>query len=239
MASEMDERRHDDEQFRRLLTERLPRHAPPAHLRAAIVNAVDRATPKRRWAMLWMPAATAAAAMALITLLWVAPSLPTSATSDPIRLLSRALISEHARTIFYGEPHADVVPAVLPRAMEESGVALSWVFTGDDAIRLVNAQATYLEGRRGIELAYRDADGHTVTYLVVPAGTLILPERGRVQVDRWRPLIRKENGFSFIIWKQRDLLCLLVSDLVSDDDLAKLKEYFVKVRSSTEPYAVY
>jgi hypothetical protein len=32
---------------------------------------------------------------------------------------------------------------------------------------------------------------------------------------------------------------VLVSDLVSDGDLAKLKEYFVKVRSSTEPYAVY
>jgi hypothetical protein len=239
MADEVEDRRQDDELFRRLLTERLPRHAPPAHLRAAIVNAVDREAPKRRWGMLWMPPAAAAAAMALITLLWVAPSLQTTASNDPIRLLARALISEHARTIFWGESRPDVVPAVLPRAMEESGVALSWVFTGDDAIRLVNAQATYLEGRRGIELAYRDADGHTVTYLVVPAGTLALPERGRVQIDRWRPLIRTEAGFSFIIWKQRDLLCLLVSDLVSDDDLAKLKEYFVKVRSSTEPYAVY
>ncbi len=58
-----------------------------------------------------------------------------------------------------------MVPAVLPRAMEESGVALNWVFTGDDEIQLINAQPTYLEGRRGIELAYQDADGHTVTYL--------------------------------------------------------------------------
>ncbi len=239
MADELEDRRQDDERIRRLLIERLPRYAPPAHLRVAIVNAVERETPKRRWSWIWLSPAAAAAAMALIMVLWVAPSLPTTASNDPIRLLSRALISEHARTIFYSEPRGDVVPAVLPRAMEESGVALSWVFTGDDAIRLVNAQATYLEGRRGIELAYRDADGHTVTYLVVPAGTLNLPERGRVQVDRWRPLIRTEAGFSFIIWKQRDLLCLLVSDLVSDADIAKLKEYFVKVRSSTEPYAVY
>ena len=71
---------------------------------------------------------------------------------------------------------------------------------------------------------------------MVPAA---LPERGRVQVDRWRPLIRMESGFSLIIWKQQNLLCVLVSDLVSDADLAKFKEYFVKVRSSTEPYAVY
>ena len=48
-----------------------------------------------------------------------------------------------------------------------------------------------------------------------------------------------ESGFSLIIWKQQNLLCVLVSDLVSDADLAKFKEYFVKVRSSTEPYAVY
>ena len=31
----------------------------------------------------------------------------------------------------------------------------------------------------------------------------------------------------------------MVSDLVSDDDLGTLKGYFVKVRSSTEPYATY
>jgi len=186
-----------------------------------------------------MPPVAAAAAMAMIMLLWIAPSLPSVTAGDPIRLLARVVISEHARTILWGESRPDVVPAALPRAMEESGVALSWVFTGDDRIQLVNAQPIYLEGRRAIELAYRDADGHAVTYVILPAGTLALPERGRVQIDRWRPLIRMESGFSLIIWKQQNLLCVLVSDLVSDADLAKFKEYFVKVRSSTEPYAVY
>ncbi|PYO38270.1 MAG: hypothetical protein DMD86_00595 [Candidatus Rokuibacteriota bacterium] len=196
MADEVEDRSGDDAALRRLLRERLPRHPPPPHLRAAIIG-------------------------------------------DPIRLLARVVISEHARTILWGESRPDVVPAALPRAMEESGVALSWVFTGDDRIQLVNAQPIYLEGRRAIELAYRDADGHAVTYVILPAGTLTLPERGRVQIDRWRPLIRMESGFSLIIWKQQNLLCVLVSDLVSDADLAKFKEYFVKVRSSTEPYAVY
>ena len=41
MADEMEDRRQDDERLRRLLSERLPKHAPPAHLRAAIVNAVS------------------------------------------------------------------------------------------------------------------------------------------------------------------------------------------------------
>ena len=34
-------------------------------------------------------------------------------------------------------------------------------------------------------------------------------------------------------------LPVLVSDLVSESDLDRLKQYFIKVRTSTEPYAVY
>jgi hypothetical protein len=158
---------------------------------------------------------------------------------DPGQLVVRAVLAEHARNVLWGEARADVVPAALPRAMEESGVALNWVFTGDDDIRLIDAKPTYLEGRRGIELAYQDVAGHTVTYVIVPGGTVTLPERGREQIDRWRPLVKKENGFSLIIWRQQGLLCVLASDLVSDEDLGRFKQYFVKVRSSTEPYMVY
>ena len=235
MADEMTDQDEDDRLMGRLLRERLTRYPAPALLRATIVQAGSgrgRATPS-------VAPAAAALAMAMVMLLWIAPLLPTTTAGDPVRLLERAVLGEHARTILWGESRPDVVPAALPRAMEESGVALNWVFTGDEKIQLLNARATYLEGRRGIELAYQDADGHTVTYLVLPAGALALPERGRVQIDRWKPLVRKEGGFSLIIWKQQELLCVLVSDLVSDGDLAKLKQYFVKVRSSTEPYAVY
>jgi hypothetical protein len=239
MADEIEDRDRDDATLRRLLRVELPRHPAPRRLRAAIMERAGRESPRPRRAILWMPPAAAALATALVTLLWIAPSLPTGAPSDPIRLLARAVISDHARAILWGESHADVVPAVLPRAMDESGVALSWVFAGDDAIRLVNAQPTYLEGRRGIELTYRDTEGHAVTYVILPAGSVVIPERGRVQIDRWRPLVRTEAGFSFIIWRQQNLLCVLVSDLVSEADLAKLKQYFVKVRSSTEPYQVY
>jgi hypothetical protein len=239
MTDDIEDWPGDDATLGRLLRERLPRHAPPPALRAAIIRVAGRDRSRSRWAVLWAPPAAAAFATALIMLLVVAPSLRTSASSDPIRALEHAVVSEHARTILWGETRADVVPAVLPRAMEESGVALSWVFAGDDSLQLVNAQPTYLEGRRGIELTYRDTDGHAVTYLVLPVTNLVIPERGRVRIGDWRPLVRADAGFSFIIWKQQNLLCLLVSDLVSDADLAKLKQYFVKVRSSTEPYQVY
>jgi hypothetical protein len=74
---------------------------------------------------------------------------------------------------------------------------------------------------------------------MMPGGNVALPEAGRVQIDRWRPVVRTESGFSLILWKQQGLLCVLVSDLVSPNDLARFKEYFVKVRSSTEPYSIY
>jgi hypothetical protein len=239
MASEDTDRHEDDNGMGRLLRERLTRHPAPPVLRAAVVETLMPDRPRRSWWALWMPPASAAVATALVMLLYLAPALPTAPGADPVQLVTHAVLTEHARNIFWGETRADVVPAALPRAMEESGVALSWVFTGDEDIRLINAKPTYLEGRRGIELAYQDRAGHTVTYIIVPGGSVSLPERGRVQIDRWRPVVRKENGFSLILWRQQGLLCVMASDLVSDDDLARFKRYFVKVRSSTEPYAVY
>jgi len=238
MANERDER-EDDGRIGRLLRERLPRHPAPAALRAAVVESLFPGPARQPWWMLWMPPAFSAVATALVMLLWIAPSLPSAPIIDSAQLVARAVLAEHARNVFWGESRADVVPAALPRAIEESGVGLNWVFTGDDDIRLVDAKPTYLEGRRGIELSYLDVAGHTVTYVIVPGGNVVLPERGRVQIDRWRPVVRKENGFSLIMWRQQALLCVMASDLVSDEDLGRFKEYFVKVRSSTEPYVVY
>jgi hypothetical protein len=236
MPSDRDDIYDESGEIGRALRQRLPRHPAPAHLRSALVGSLAPARARRAGPPAWLAPAASALATALVMLLWVAPMLPTAAPPDPLRPLAHAVLNEHARTVLWGQSRPDVVPAVLPWAMDESGVSLSWVFMGDEQIQLVNVQPTYLEGRRGIELAYRDIDGHTVSYLIVPAPALVLPERGRVQIDRWRPLVRKENGYSMILWKQQGLLCALVSDLVSDRDLGTLKQYFIKVRSSTEPY---
>jgi len=239
MATEQTNGQEDDGGMGRLLRERLTRHPAPAMLRATVWEALEPPAARQPWWMLWGAPAATAIATALVMLLWIAPSLPSAPATDPAQLVVRAVLADHARNIFWGESRTDVVPAALPRAMAESGVALNWVFTGDEDIQLINAKATYMEGRRGIELTYQDSAGHTVTYVIVPGGSVTLPERGRVQIDRWKPVVRKENGFSLIIWRQQNLLCVLASDLVSDEDLGRFKQYFVKVRSSTDPYVTY
>ena len=236
MADEIDPRYDDD--VGRLLARRLPHHPAPAALRTAILRACAP-EPARRPLRWWLAPALSSLATAMLGLQWLIPALPQAAPSDPVRPLARAAISEHARAILWGETRPDVMPALLPRVMEESGVNLNWVFTGDDTLTLINATPAYLEGRRAMTLSYEDADGHNVTYLILPAGQTSLPERGRVQIDRYRPLLRQENGWSLFVWRQQGLLCVLVSDLVSDDDLDRFKTYFVKLRTSVEPYAVY
>jgi hypothetical protein len=180
-----------------------------------------------------------ALAAAMVALIWMLPRLPVTPASDPLAEIARAVVNEHSRTTAWGEDQPEVVSTALPRAMEETGVTLSSLFAGDDAIQLVSAQPTYVERHRAIALAYRDTDGHILTYVILPGGAVALPERGRVQIEGWRPLVRRENGFSLILWKQQGLLCALVSDLVSGDDLERMKQYFVKVRSSTELYPTF
>ena len=229
----------DDTALGRALRERLGRYPASPRLRASLRQTLAPEPVPARWRG-WLVPAMSALATALVMVGWLAGSLPTSVGGDALRDLTRAVITEHARTLSWSRTEGDVILAALPRAMDESGVTLNLVFAGDSDLQLVNAHPTYVESHRGISLAYQDAQGHAVTYVIFPgAATVALPEAERVKISTWRPVIRKENGFSLIVWKQQGLFCVLVADLVSDDDLARLKDYFVKVRSATDlVYAV-
>ena len=234
MCPEPNEVYGDDPELGRWLRERLPRHPAPPQLRAAVARTLNPEVRRPRWGFAWLGPSVAALATAMVLVMWMATGLPTTRSADPIQQISRAVVTEHARTLSWAQHAPDLVPATLSRVMEESGVILNWVFTGDEEIRLVSAQPTYVEGHRGMSLGYMDRDGHAVTYVIVPSGGVTLPEEGRVQIERWRPLIRRENGFSLILWKDKGMLCAMTAALVSESDLARLKEYFVKVRSRTE-----
>ena len=230
----------DDRLVDRALRERLGRYPASPRLRASLLRALEAEAAPPRWGAKWLAPAVSALATAVVMLLWIAGGLPTAVPGDPLRDLTRAVVTEHARTLSWTDAQPDVVPATLPRVMDESGIIRNLVFTGDSDLRLVNAHPTYVEGHRGLSLAYQDTRGHGVTYVIFPgAVTVALPEQERVKIETWRPVVRKESGFSLIMWKQQGLFCVLVADLVSDDDLARLKQYFVKVRSATDLYQRY
>lgn len=220
-----------DEALGSRLASDLPRHTPSARLRQAVVEAGRPRAVHRPW----ISAALASVATALILFLVFIPMLPRIMPADPVQHLVRSVVSEHSRTLMWGARRPDVIPAAIPWLTQESGIGLLRVFGGDERLTFVSAEPVYLERRRGIALHYRDEESHLLTYIVLPAPGLPMPERRRVQVGRWRPALLSDSGFSVWVWKQGDLACFIVSDMLSEDDLQHFREYFVRVRTATEP----
>lgn len=225
---------HEDRAVSRLLAERLPRYAAAPHLRRQIRQAAG--APARYSG--WWAAASAAVATAMLMVVLVLgdliPALPRHAPPDPLQPLVRAVLSEHTRNLLWGEPHPETVPAALPRLIEETRIELSRVFMGDDEVRLVGVQPVVIENRWGLAFYYRDQEDHTITYLLLAGQGVSVPDRNRVQVDRFRPMLSRVDGFSVFIWKQGGVACFLISDLVSESDLTRFRQYFLRIRSATE-----
>jgi len=220
-----------DEALASRLAGELPRYGAPAGLRHAVVTAGRPPAPLRPW----LSAALAAAATALLLFLVFIPLLPRITPSDPVQRMVRSVVAEHTRTVMWGARRPDVIPAALPWLSQESGIDLRRVFAGDERLTFVAAEPVYLEQRRGLALHYRDEESHLLTYVVLPAPGLPMPERQRVQVDRWRPALLRDSGFSVWVWKQGDLACFIVSDMKSETDLGSFRDYFARVRVATEP----
>ena len=234
MSDRFDE--SSDETLGRRLVGDLPRYAAPARLRVAIVEAVSPPARRPAWLAPLLTAAATAMLLALVTL----PVLPRIVPADPVQRYVRAVVSEHARTVLWGARHGEILPTALPWLTQESGIALPQVFVGDDRLQFVAAEPVYLERQRGVAIHYRDVDGHMLTYIALPAAAaLTIPEPARVAIGRWRPALVRDSGFAAWVWKQKDVACFLVSDMVSADDVETFKEYFTRVRATTEPVPAY
>jgi len=226
---------NDDALGRRLAAD-LPRYTAPARLRVSIVETADR--PRRP---VWLMPLITDAATTLALVLFMLPVLPRIAPADPVQQIVRAVVNEHSRVLMWGARQPQILPAGLPWLTQETGIDLRRAFAGDDRLSLVSAEPVYLTRLRGVALHYRDTDGHFVTYIALPAErTFAIRERDRVPIaGRWRPMLARDSGFVTWVWKEGDVACFLVSDMMSQDDLEKFKDYFVRVRVATEPTIAY
>jgi hypothetical protein len=225
-----------DEELGRRLAAELPRRMAPAHLRRAILAAAMPARPPRA---AWFAPGITALATALVLVLFFVPVLPRRVPLDPTERLVRAVVSEHTRTILWGARRGEVVPAALSELARETGVSLTRAFAGDDRLSLVAADPVYVDRHRGVALHYRDTDGHLVSYVAVPAPGVTVPDRDRIQIDRYRPALVRDNGFAAWLWREGDVACVIVSDRVSEAELEIFKDYFRRMRAATEPLAAY
>lgn len=225
-----------DEELGRRLAADLPRRMAPAHLRRAILAAAAPARPPRAP---WFAPAIAALATALVLVLFFVPALPRRVPLDPTERLVRAVVSEHTRTIMWGARHGEAVPAAFTELARQTGVSLTRAFAGDDRLALVGADPVYVDRHRGVALHYRDADGHLVSYVAVPAPGVTVPDRDRVQIDRYRPALVRDSGFAAWLWREGDVACVIVSDRVSEAELEIFKDYFRRMRAATQPLAAY
>lgn len=224
-----------DETLGRRLTGELPRYTAPPSLRVTILEAAT-ARPRRP---AWLAPLLAAAATTMVLALAVMPVLPRIVPADPAQRYVRAVVSEHSRALMWGARHGEVAPAGLDWVTEQSGIALPQIFLGDERLEFVAAEPVYLERQRGVAIHYRDIDGHMLTYVAMPGAGFTVPDPNRVQIGRWRPALLRDNGFAAWVWKQKDVACFLVSDMVSTDEVETFKEYFTRVRASTEPVPAY
>jgi hypothetical protein len=223
-----------DEELGRRLRSELPRYAAPDRLRATILAA---APASRR--LPWLAPALAALATAAALLLFLLPAMSGSNRPDPLQQLVRAVVSEHSRAVMWGARSETFVPTASSWLTQESGIALARVFAGDEALSLVSAEPVYLLRERGVALHYRDHAGHFLTYVALPTPTLLLPDRHRVTAASAGPVLVQDAGFAAWVWKHGDLVCFLVSDMVAPNETERFKDYYVRVRTATEPLLAY
>lgn len=75
---------------------------------------------------------------------------------------------------------------------------------------------------------YRDGSGRYTTLFLMPEAGIVIPDEGRMPIETFKPYHRVTSGRQLLLWKQRNLACLLVSDL----DQAGMASMFLKIRKT-------
>lgn len=236
-ASCADALRLDAELRARIRAEALRYAAPPtlrARIRALLVDAAAAPPAQTRLAgwRSWLLArrwtvGSLAGAVAIVLLAW-AGSLWLA--RDPVSLLAVRAVGEHTEYVkeTMARPAADPLAVVheLKRQVEYS---FEPVFAGDTHLQLVAGMVSDLSGRRAATFIYRDRANRYATLYLMPEAGIVIPREGRMSIENYTPHRRTVSGRQLLLWKQRGLACLIVSDL----DEAGTAAMFLKIRKAT------
>lgn len=220
-------------EIRALIQARAPRYAAPPALRRRIQAAMAQPRPAgwsawRAWLRThpWTVGSLAGAVAVLLLVwggtLWMA--------RDPVSRLAARAVAEHVEYSkeMMNRPTPDP-PALVQELRSQVGFSFEPVFRGDSQVRLVAGLVSDLLGKRAATFVYRDGSGRYTTLFLMPEAGTTIPAENRMPIETFKPYHQVTSGRHLLLWKQRDLACLLVSDL----DEAGMAAMFLKVRKAT------
>lgn len=236
----------EEARFRELIQTQAPRYSAPPALKARIqallgqlvsskepaihgaAAGIRRTAGQSRWSDVfrghpWTVGSLATAVAVLLVVwaswLWLA--------RDPVSPLADRAVVEHTEYVkdAMTRPAADP-SAVIGTVKSQVDFALGPVFAGDSQVQLVTGKVETFGGKRAALFIYRDSSGHYTTLFLMPEAGIAIPDEGRMPIESFKPYHRVTSGRQLLLWKQRDLAYLLVSDL----DQAGTASIFLKVR---------
>jgi anti-sigma factor RsiW len=164
----------------------------------------------------WVAAALAALVVAAVLAPWLGPR---ERPADIVDTLIQSGVAEHRRILLELEVHPAAVDdpdALFARVRSVAEVELPKILAGTGELRLLTAKPTLLASRKTAAASLRYPRSPVTTYFILPGKDLPMPEKGRVQIEQYRPHMREVNGFNVVYWKQQDLAYLMVSGLDRD-----------------------
>ena len=220
-------------EVRALIQAQAPRYAAPPALRSRI-QAVMAQPASAGWSAWrtylrghpWTVGSLAGAVAVLLLVwggtLWMA--------RDPVSRLAARAVAEHVEYSkeMMNRPTPDP-PVLVQELRSRVNFSFEPVFRGDSQVQLVAGLVSDLLGKRAATFVYRDGSGRYTTLFLMPEAGTTIPAENRMPIETFKPHHRVSSGRHLLLWKQRDLACLLVSDL----DEAEMAAMFLKVRKAT------
>jgi putative zinc finger protein len=212
------------------LVRALPRSAAPPTLARQIRGLGARRRGIVGWlGRPWVAAAVAAIVVAAVLVPWL--RRPAERPVDVVEALIQSGVAEHRRILLELEvlpPAVDDPDALFARVRSVADVELPKIFAGSGELRLLIAKPTLLASRKTAAAALRYPTSPITTYFILRGKDLPMLEKGRVQIEQYRPHMREVNGFNVVYWKQQDMAYIMVSGL----DREGCQKLYLKMRKA-------